>query len=128
MRTTSSARPFCFACACHWPFRVEKNNADFRNSSLSYFPGWKWSPNLMLQTNNFCLSQIPVVWPVYENIFLPTVAAQQSELQRLIGFSDQMTGLTVDELLPQAAVSLAVLHFQFFEILKFQPIHLASSC
>lgn len=58
--------------------------------------------------------------------FLPTVAAQQSELQRLIGFSDQMTGLTVDELLPQAAVSLAVLLIPFSETRKFQPIRLAS--
>lgn len=96
--TTPSTRLVRSVNACHQPFRAEKTNTYFRNGALSCFPGWKWSPNLTLQRNSFCLSQILVVWLVYGNIFLPTLAAQQSELQRLISFSDQMTGLTVDEL------------------------------
>lgn len=66
--TTLRARLVRFACVCHWQFRAEKTNAYFRNDCLSCFPGWKWSANLTLQTNNFCLSQILVLL-VSENIF-----------------------------------------------------------
>lgn len=61
-------------CACHQIFRAEKMNAHFRNGSLSWFSGWKYSPNLTPQTNNYCLAWVLLVWLVYENTFCQQAA------------------------------------------------------